>query len=126
MLAQSTLLPLASAPAGAWAPVHRHITLDGVVPLHTHSYELPASEPATAGGCMVTGAASSESASAHDESIVCAPDDGSATTSVTAAAQHEPAGVALRAPGINALVGVPSESGWRSIVTAALTPPPRA
>jgi hypothetical protein len=124
MLAQSTLLPLASAPASAWTPVHRHLTLSGVVPPHTHNYEGNPKAAATGPSCVVTDASAS-AGGAHNEPVVCAADD-SASTTVTATVQHEPSALPVALRGIEALTSLASEGPWPSVVLAILTPPPRA
>lgn len=73
MLPQSTLLPLASTPASVWTPVHRHLTLNGGVPPHTHNYETNAGSGAGGPSCVVTDA-SATAGGVHNEPVVCAPD----------------------------------------------------
>ncbi len=125
MFAQSTLLPLTSLPSSAWTPVHRHLTLNGVVPSHTHTYERPEGDAARGPSCIVTDASTATAGGVHNEPVVCAPDD-SASTTVTATVQHEPATLPVTLQGIEALAPLSSEGAWSSVVLAILTPPPRA
>ncbi len=125
MLAQSTLLPLASAPSSAWTPVHRHLTLSGVVPPHTHNYNYETNPKAATGPSCVVTDASASAGGAHNEPVVCAADD-SASTTVTATVQHEPSALPVALRGTEALASLSSEGTWPSVVLAILTPPPRA
>ena len=125
MLAQSTLLPLVST-AGALTPVHRHLTLSGVVPEHTHSFDDPDALDRSNSGCVVTPAASTEAGEAHNETLVCAPDDGTATPSVVGAVHPADAALPVALAGIESPTSPTSEDGWYSTVLGALTPPPRS
>lgn len=124
MLAQSTLLPVTTAQS-VWSPVHRHITVNGVVPPHTHDYDRTGAEAGHT-GCVVTDVSSATGSAAHNESLVCAPDDGAATSTVTIAVQHEAATLPLTTAGVESLLQPSSDGGWYSISLGTLTPPPRA
>jgi hypothetical protein len=111
-------------PASAWTPVHRHLTVDGVVPEHTHAYDRPHDGDRGAPGCVVV--AATPNGEAHNETLVCAPDDGSATTSVAGTLQHEAVGVRLAGPGIDSLTSLSPQRDWTSVALGTLTPPPRS
>jgi hypothetical protein len=125
LMAQSTLLPLVSPSTAVWNPVHRHITINGVVPPHTHAYEMPAGQARNAPSCVVTDTSSTAPTAPHEEPVVCVPSEDGATSSVAITVHHEP--ILWRVP----LAGFESsalpvwERDWHSVTLPVLTPPPR-
>ena len=125
MLAQSALLPLASSSTDVWTPIHRHVTLNGVVPSHTHTYDSPVGQTQGKASCVVDDRSSTDAGNQHQEAIVCAPDDSGATASVTAAVQHWSSGWELVLPGVESVALSSAPDNWQSLVLPILTPPPR-
>jgi hypothetical protein len=125
LVAQSTVLPLASPATSGWTPVHQHITLNGVVPPHTHAYDTPGGQRPGQPACSVTDT-SSGVGTTHAESIVCAPGDDGATASTTVAAHHGPSIWQLRTTGFESLTLPTWHRVWSSISVSPLTPPPRS
>ena len=122
MLAQSTLLPLTSSSMRAWTPEHRHITLTGVVPPHTHVYNYPAGQSSKGPACVVT---ESPPGTVHNEPLVCAPGDDGVTATVVTAVQHQPSVSRVARAGVEAQTPPSIEAVWQSLVLPILTPPPR-
>jgi hypothetical protein len=125
LLAQSTVLPLVSPAISVWTPVHQHITLNGVVPPHTHAYDTPGRHSASQPSCVVTDA-SGGTGGPHNESLVCAP-AGDGTTASTAAVMHMGPGVGdVPAARLEALTPPVLQRDWRSVTVRPLIPPPRS
>ena len=124
LMAQSTVLPLVSPATSVWTPVHQHITLNGMVPPHTHAYETPGQQRAGQASCVVTDA-SMATGGMHNECVVCAP-EGDGVTASTAIVVHHGLGLwSLPDAGIEALAALPLEADWHSIALRPPTPPPQ-
>lgn len=112
LLAQSTVWPVVAPSMATWDPAHRHITSDGAVPEHVHSYE-EHSDSTDAAACRVTSEAPREDGT-DGASLVCAASSDGATTSVTTALH----GTASDVPGLS--------GATTSSLLARLLPPPDA
>jgi hypothetical protein len=124
LVAQSTVLPLVSPATSVWTPVHEHITINGIVPPHTHAYDTPGHQSSGQPSCVVTDA-STVPGSTHNESMVCAPAGDGATAS-TAIVVHHGLGVwQLPVAGVESLATPALQRDWHSIAVRPLTPPPQ-
>ena len=125
MLAQSALLPLVTPSMNVWTPMHRHITLDSVVPSHVHGYDHPADEAPRTTACFVTDSSSTATETQHRETIVCAPDNDGATSAAAVSVQHVPAVLQVALAGVESLALLSVRESWQSLVVSIPTPPPR-
>jgi len=126
LVAQTALLPLASMSASTWTPVHRHITLNGTIPPHTHPYELPAGQAAGAPACIVTDASSGVAGTQHQESVVCAPEADGALSGAAVVVYQVPGAWQMPAAGLESAEQLVEARPWSSVPAPVLTPPPRS
>jgi hypothetical protein len=109
-----TLLPVTAPSMGAWSGTHRHITLNGIVPAHTHTYDVRGHAQGVANSCVVadTAPVSASGATQHQEALVCAPETSEAQ-SVTVTVIHEPLMDGLLIPGFESVATLGPDLAWQ-------------
>lgn len=122
-----SLLPITSSSLGALSATHRHLTLDGIVPAHTHHYDTASHGGAATTSCVVTDTSSvgPNGSAPHSEALVCAP-EGTDAQAVASIVIHVPSLEGLHATGIESVETLGPDLAWQDALVPLRTPPPRS